>query len=115
MAFSIGSGISDILRILILIIMPSIILAFVAVHIMRNRELSTARCWIFAAIIGGGLGNLIDRIFRSEGVVDFLDFKFYGLFGLDRWPTFNVADSTLVVASIILIVSVIIQEVKHRE
>ncbi len=115
MAFSLGSEISSILRILILIIIPLGILAFVAVHIVRHRELSIARCWIFAAILGGGLGNLIDRVFRSEGVVDFLDFKFYGLFGLERWPTFNVADSTLVVASMILILSMIIQEAKHRE
>ena len=38
-------------------------------------------------IVGGGLGNLVDRFFRKEGVVDFIDVKFYGLFGLERWPT----------------------------
>ena len=58
-------------------------------------------------IVGGGLGNLVDRFFRKEGVVDFIDVKFYGLFGLERWPTFNVADSAVVVCGILLIISFI--------
>ena len=56
-------------------------------------------------IVGGGIGNLIDRFFRPEGVVDFIDVKFYGLFGMERWPTFNVADSAVVVCGILLIIS----------
>ena len=47
----------------------------------------------------------MDRLFRVRGVVDFIDVKFYGLLGFDRWPTFNLADSTVVVAGILLIVS----------
>jgi signal peptidase II len=38
-------------------------------------------------------------------VVDFIDVKFFGLFGLERWPTFNLADSTLVVGGILLLAS----------
>ena len=45
----------------------------------------------------------MDRIFRPLGVVDFIDVEFYGLFGLDRWPTFNVADAALSVSVIVLI------------
>ena len=37
-------------------------------------------------------------LFRSS-------FKFYGLFGLERWPTFNVADSAVVVCGILLVVA----------
>jgi signal peptidase II len=37
--------------------------------------------------------------------VDFVSVKFYGLFGLERWPTFNVADSAVVVAGLALLVS----------
>ena len=54
-------------------------------------------------------------MFRPDGVVDFLDFKFYGLFGLERWPTFNIADASLVVASIVLVILLFIQEVKLRK
>ena len=70
-------------------------------------------------IAGGGLGNLIDRFFRAEGVVDFIDIKFFGLFGLERWPTFNVADSAVVICGILLVISFIVisitDEMKNRK
>lgn len=115
MAFSLGSGIPNLLRILLLIVLPLSMLVLLAIYIAKNRELTGAKCWILAAILGGGVGNLIDRAFRNEGVVDFLDFKFYGLFGLERWPTFNVADSTLVVSAITLILLTVIQNTKNQE
>jgi signal peptidase II len=48
-------------------------------------------------VIGGALGNLSDRVFRSHhgAVVDFIALHF--------WPTFNVADSCVVVGSILLV------------
>ncbi|HPD00770.1 MAG TPA: signal peptidase II [Acetivibrio sp.] len=49
-------------------------------------------------VIGGALGNLIDRVFRSGGVVDFLDFQF----GSYHFPSFNIADSFVVVGTIIM-------------
>jgi signal peptidase II len=66
-------------------------------------------------MIGGGLGNYMDRIFRPEGVVDFLDFKFYGLLGMQRWPTFNLADMTLVVSAILLFISFLLPARKAGE
>jgi len=41
-------------------------------------------------------------------VVDFIDIKFYGLFGFERWPTFNAADSSVVVCCILLFISIIL-------
>lgn len=41
-----------------------------------------------ALVCGGALGNLLDRIRGSQGVVDFIDIGV----GAARWPTFNVAD-----------------------
>ena len=58
--------------------------------------------------MGGGFGNLFDRFFRPEGVVDFIDFKFYGILGFERFPTFNVADISIVICGILLLVSFII-------
>ena len=43
------------------------------------------------AIVGGAIGNVIDRLHR-KGVVDFLDFHLAGW----HWPAFNVADSAIV-------------------
>ena len=109
-AFSMGSGISEVLRIIFLIVIPLIVMTVVAVYIVKGKELTKGQRWTLAAILGGGLGNQIDRIFRPEGVVDFLDFKFYGLFGLERWPTFNIADASLVVGSFLLVILLIRQE-----
>jgi len=46
----------------------------------------------FAAMLGGAIGNLVDR-FRHSAVVDWLDFHFSGW----HWPAFNVADIALTV------------------
>jgi|ETNmetMinimDraft_2_1059921.scaffolds.fasta_scaffold33756_3 signal peptidase II len=49
-------------------------------------------------ILGGAIGNLIDRIFFGH-VIDFIDFKI--------WPVFNIADSAITVGAFILIVYII--------
>jgi uncharacterized protein (DUF342 family) len=63
-------------------------------------------------ILGGGIGNLIDRFFRPAGVVDFIDCYFFGIFGMERWPTFNIADSAVVICGAIFVVSFIVSLVK---
>ena len=49
-------------------------------------------------VCGGAIGNLIDRVRSSVGVVDFLDVGF----GNWRWPTFNVADIAVTTGAILL-------------
>ena len=63
---------------------------------------------MICGIVGGGMGNLIDRFFRPAGVVDFIDVRFFGILGMDRWPTFNIADMSVVVCGILLLLSFII-------
>ena len=108
-AFSMGNGLPDFFRSLLFIILPLAVLLLLFVFYLRERSMSTLQGWAVAGIIGGGLGNIIDRIFRPAGVVDFLDVKFYGLFGLERFPTFNVADASVVVCGILLILSHILE------
>lgn len=52
-------------------------------------------------VTGGAIGNLIDRIRSSRGVIDFFDFGF----GTLRWPVFNVADIGVTVGALMLAVS----------
>ncbi|MBW3571056.1 MAG: signal peptidase II [Gemmatimonadetes bacterium] len=54
-----------------------------------------------ALVTGGAIGNLIDRIRSSRGVVDFFDFGV----GNVRWPVFNVADIGVTVGALLLAVS----------
>ena len=51
-------------------------------------------------ILGGALGNLIDRIHPGE-VIDFIDMGF----GIHRWPVYNVADIGVTVGALMLIVA----------
>ena len=77
----------------------------VAVVIVRTarRLFSTAWAITLGLVLGGALGNLIDRVFRDPGflrggVVDFLS-----VFGPDGeiWPVFNVADSAIVCGGVL--------------
>lgn len=107
-AFSLGHSLSQNLRSIFFAAMPLIVLIIVMVIYFRNDDFTKLQRWAIAGIVGGGIGNIIDRFFRSEGVVDFIDVKFFGIFGLERWPTFNIADSAVVVCGILLIISFII-------
>jgi signal peptidase II len=108
-AFSIGRGIeADARRILFLLLPLAVIVLLFLYYILTREPLTTFQKWCFGALVGGGLGNYVDRIVRPAGVVDFLDIKFYGIFGMERWPTFNVADMTVVIAGILLFISFLI-------
>lgn len=114
-AFSMGNSLPDTLRSLLFAIIPLVVLVVVLGIYFRNDDFTCFQRWSVAGIIGGGLGNIYDRFFRSEGVVDFIDVKFYGLFGLERWPTFNIADAAVLICGFLLIISFIramIQESK---
>ena len=104
-AFSMGDSMPFILRRICFGIIPLLVIVMVIVVYLRNDVFNSLQRWAICGVLGGGLGNIIDRFFRAEGVVDFIDVKFYGLFGLERWPTFNVADASVVVCGILLVIS----------
>lgn len=86
------------------IVFTLVALAVVVVIVRTARRLfSTAWAVTLGLVLGGALGNLVDRIFRDPGflrggVVDFLS-----VFGPDGevWPVFNVADSAIVCGGIL--------------
>jgi len=114
-AFSIGRNLSEQVRIVLFIILPLILLVLLVIYFIKTDDFSRLQRWAVAGIIGGGFGNMIDRLFRPQGVVDFIDVRFYGLFGLERWPTFNVADSSVVVAGILMAASFIFEKGENDE
>jgi len=61
-------------------------------------------------ILGGAVGNLIDRVLRGE-VVDFLHFRLWGGYS---WPDFNLADSFIVVGVAILVLDLLATEGENR-
>ena len=62
-------------------------------------------------LLGGVVGNLIDRAFYADGVIDFLRFEF-GAYG---FPAFNVADSAITCSVIFWIVCALYTETKERK
>jgi signal peptidase II len=107
-AFSIGDDIPPPYRFALFVIVPIIVLVFLVWYYFNTADFNRLQRWAIAGIIGGGTGNIIDRIFRRDGVVDFISVKFYGLFGLERWPTFNVADASVVVCCLLLLATMTI-------
>jgi len=110
LAFSIGRSLPGQFRYILFILIPVAVMVLVLIYYFKAHDLTSLQRWAIAGILGGGPGNIIDRFFRPDGVIDFLDFRFYGIFGMERWPTFNVADSSVVVCGILLMISIIIQE-----
>jgi signal peptidase II len=105
-AFSMGDTLPDSIRPAVFIILPLLVLAVVVWYYFKSTEFTGIQQWAVAGIIGGGLGNIIDRIFRPDGVVDFISVKFFGILGFDRWPTFNIADASVVISCTILLLSI---------
>lgn len=81
-----------------------IIISLAAIVFVVNLIMRNAYNFIgLSLILGGAVGNLIDRLFYGK-VVDFIDFSA----GNFHWPAFNVADSSLTIGiGIILITSLI--------
>ncbi len=77
----------------ITIVVMLICIALLLKYGMRDKLLF----WSAMLILSGGLGNMIDRIFRSGMVIDFLHFEFWPTF-----PVFNVADCAIVVGTCLL-------------
>jgi signal peptidase II len=81
----------------------SAIALVVSFFIVRTARTLTSTWWavVLGGILGGAVGNLLDRIFRDPGafrgyVVDFLE--------LPNWPVFNVADMALVGSAVLAVI-----------
>ncbi len=116
-AFSIGAGLPEWVKYIFFIALPLLLMIALSYAIIARRfdsELTAAERWCLAGIVGGGIGNLIDRIFRSLRVVDWISTNNYGWFGMERFPTYNIADAAVVVSVILLIIIVLFSERRKK-
>lgn len=111
-AFSMGSGIPVFFKYIFFIGLPIALMVAVCCGIIMKRfddEFTYLQRWCLAGILGGGIGNIIDRIFRSLRVVDWISTDLNGFLGMDRFPTWNIADGAVVCFVILLAISIIAQ------
>ena len=69
------------------------------IHLLRRHAGQRMFCWALALIMGGALGNLIDRLAYGH-VIDFLDFYWRGI---GHFPAFNIADSAITLGAFLFI------------
>lgn len=93
-AWSIFSG-----NTLFLILIAIAVLVFIYLFFLKGKKLSNIETFTYSLLIGGIIGNLIDRIVFKY-VIDYLEF----IFGSYHYPVFNFADICIVVSVITLII-----------
>jgi signal peptidase II len=97
MAFSRGTGIGPVIGVMALVIVVMLLLS------LRRADNSLTRL-ATGLIIGGAIGNILDRLFRGSGwmrgaVIDFIDFQW--------WPVFNIADMAIMIGAATMIVAML--------
>lgn len=92
----------------ILLAITSIICISVIIYYLKKEEnLTTAMYLSFGLVLGGILGNLIDRIVY-QGVIDFLSFQIFNY----NFPVFNIADIGITIGVLLLIIIYISRDIK---
>jgi signal peptidase II len=90
-AFSEARGSTPVVTVIALVVVALLL-------VIARRTSGTLTAIILGLIIGGALGNLVDRLIRHHagGVIDFIDFQW--------WPVFNVADAAITVGVVMAVI-----------
>ncbi len=107
-AFSIDMGGRFVLASVSFLASLVIIYLILKTDIKKKLEL-----WAFSFILGGAVGNMIDRALYGK-VVDFIDCDFPDLI-MERWPIFNIADSFVTIGMVFLAVQYLFFEQKKSD
>ncbi len=94
-----------------LLISLTVIIMIICLALLLTRGIKNKMFfWSVIFILSGGLGNLVDRIFRGGTVVDFLHLHF-----MPDFPVFNVADCAIVIGAGLLILNLLLDVVRERK
>ena len=96
-----GSDMNETLRLIFLLILPTLVLGYVVYYIIKTKNLDRISLIAFCCIVGGGIANVFDR-FAFGQVTDFF---FIDLGGVFKTGIFNVADLSVTTGMFMLIFS----------
>ena len=103
-----GSELPESLRILLLIVLPIIVLIFITIYTYIDKELDKISIIGFSLIIGGGIGNIFDRIVYGS-VTDFFYLDFGSIF---KTGIFNIADMFVTTGMILILYPIVKEQIK---
>lgn len=103
-AWSILSG-----NVLLLIMISVLALVTIYYYLIKDKDLNKIDIVSYSMLIGGIIGNLIDRIVHGY-VIDYLNFKIFNY----NFPIFNIADTLIVISIIIIGISLIVGEYREQ-
>lgn len=109
-ALSLGENLSPQLKVVFLQGIPLLVLLLLFVYIIKEKKMSRINVIAFSFVIGGGIGNIYDRILYNS-VTDFM----YVEIGSLHTGIFNMADVSVVVGTLLLLVNVLIAEIEKRQ
>ncbi len=112
---SLGAGLPDGVRAYIMTGLNTVILGALLLYIVFSKNIALLPLYAFTLVAAGGIGNLIDRIFRHGRVVDFMNM------GLNinqfqiRTGIFNVADVAIMVGLFLIIFNEVVQIIRGKK
>lgn len=121
--FGYFAGLDEPWRLGLLTVFPIAAIVIIALFLAKTDEPDRSTLFGLSLILGGAVGNLIDRVVRGE-VIDFFDAYashprvtswLIDRFGTAHWPTFNVADSAIVVGAFLLLLDIVRPERRPAE
>ena len=105
-----GSDMNPTLKLIFLLILPTIVLGYVIYYIVKTKELDRTSLIAFCCIVGGGIANVFDRIVYGQVT----DFFFIKITETIKTGIFNVADLSVTTGMILLLFSGVFNKKKKE-
>jgi len=102
---SLGDSLPTVLKTLFLLILPIAALLYGVIYVLTKRGLSKINIFGICCVIGGGIGNIYDRLLYGS-VTDFLHMNFF----IFQTGIFNMADVSVMVGMFILVYETVINK-----
>ena len=103
-----GSDMNPTLKLIFLLILPTVVLGYVIYYIVKTKDLDRTSLIAFCCIVGGGIANVFDRIVYGQVT----DFFFIKITETIKTGIFNVADLSVTTGMIMLLFSGVFNKTK---